>query len=461
MSVALLIAFDGALAALGLYGVFFARLGHTEASWVIQQQQTILTLIIFITVVLFSSHFMEAYDYDRNISKRNIAINCFLSAICTFAVLTVVAYIRGELLPDHTTLACATLLTAGLQFCWHSMYVSGINHPRLCRRVLVLGNGRLAAEVCAMAADNLKNYLLAGFVYCGETETADHESGQIPQQAKGLVLGSYNELPALTQKHAIDVIVVALSERRGIFPIKEALTCKLNGIRIMDAPTFYELIHERLMLESITPSWFIYSDGFRQSSFFDVMKRGVDIASSVCGLLLLAPVIPLIALAIKLDSPGPVFYRQTRVGRREQNFLLYKFRTMRQDAEQASGAVWASKNDSRVTRLGNLFRSSRIDEIPQLFNVLKGDMSLIGPRPERPEFVEDLKKVIPYYSKRHFIKPGATGWAQVRYPYGASVEDTIEKLRYDLYYIKNKSAFLDAYIFLETIKVVFFGRGGR
>ena len=194
---------------------------------------------------------------------------------------------------------------------------------------------------------------------------------------------------------------------------------------------------------------------------FSICKRAIDIVLSCIGLLLTLPFFPLIALAIKLYSPGPVFFSQERFGSKEKRFALYKFRTMRQDAEKVTGAVWAEKNDPRVTKLGRFFRGSRIDEIPQLFNVLKGDMSFIGPRPERPEFVEKLKLVIPYYSKRHFIKPGLSGWAQVRYPYGSSVEDAFEKLRYDLYYIKNICPFLDTLIFFETIKVVLFGRGGR
>ena len=215
------------------------------------------------------------------------------------------------------------------------------------------------------------------------------------------------------------------------------------------------------MLESITPNWLIFSQGFHRTSLFSFCKRIVDIALSVTGLVLTLPFFPLIALAIKLDSNGPVFFRQLRVGNREKQFVLYKFRSMRQDAELGSGAVWAEKNDPRVTAFGSFLRNSRIDEIPQLINVLKGNMSFVGPRPERPEFVEKLKQIIPYYSKRHFIRPGLTGWAQVRYPYGASVEDAVEKLRYDLYYVKNITPFLDTLIFFETIKVVLFGRGVR
>jgi len=258
-----------------------------------------------------------------------------------------------------------------------------------------------------------------------------------------------------------DLIVVALSERRGIFPLRDVLRCKLNGIEIMDAPSFYERVTGSLMLEQITPSWIIFSSGFRRTSLLTLIKRASDIVLSMIGLLLIMPFVPFIALAIKLDSPGPLLFSQVRVGSREKPFKLYKFRTMGRDAEKASGAVWAEKNDPRVTRVGAFLRNSRIDEIPQLYNVLKGDMSFIGPRPERPEFVENLKKIIPYYSKRHFIKPGVTGWAQVKYPYGASVHDAVEKLRYDLYYIKHFSIVLDLLIFFETIKVVVFGRGAR
>jgi exopolysaccharide biosynthesis polyprenyl glycosylphosphotransferase len=213
------------------------------------------------------------------------------------------------------------------------------------------------------------------------------------------------------------------------------------------------------MLEQITPSWFIYSTGFNRPVIITTVKRLIDILLAVVGLVLSLPLLPLLAMAIKIDSPGPLLFSQLRVGNREDLFRLYKFRTMRQDAEAKSGAVWSQVNDPRITRFGAFMRKTRLDEIPQLYNVLVGQMSFVGPRPERPEFVEKLKEQIPYYSRRHFIKPGLTGWAQVRYPYGASVEDALEKLRYDLYYVKNLSFFLDTLIFFDTIKVVLFGRG--
>jgi len=239
------------------------------------------------------------------------------------------------------------------------------------------------------------------------------------------------------------------------------MNCKLSGIDVLDAPSFYEEVMGKLFIEDTRPSWFIFSDGFRITALKRVYKRLFDVALSVIGLTIASPLMPVIALLIKVNSPGPVFFRQVRVGEREKNFMLYKFRTMCEDAENETGAVWAQQNDTRVTHIGNILRKTRFDEIPQLFNVMKGDMSLIGPRPERPEFVEKLKEIIPYYSERHFVKPGITGWAQVKYRYGASVEDAVEKLRYDLYYIKNLSFFLDMLIVLETVKVVLFGRGSR
>jgi sugar transferase (PEP-CTERM system associated) len=265
----------------------------------------------------------------------------------------------------------------------------------------------------------------------------------------------------VARKERAQKIVISLSERRGTLPLKDILNCKLSGIDVLDAPSFYEELTGKLLIENITPSWFIFSDGFRITPLKKSSKRISDVIFAFIGLIFALPLIPITALLIKIDSRGPVFFRQVRMGERERKFVLYKFRTMRQDAENGTGAVWTQENDPRITRLGRFLRKSRLDEIPQLFNVLKGDMSFIGPRPERPEFVEKLKEIIPYYSERHFVKPGITGWAQIKYPYGASVEDAIEKLRYDLYYIKHLSIMLDLLIVLETVKVVLFGRGGR
>jgi sugar transferase (PEP-CTERM system associated) len=243
--------------------------------------------------------------------------------------------------------------------------------------------------------------------------------------------------------------------------LPDILEAKFNGVDILDGPTFYEMVTGKLLIEDTNPSWFIFSSGFKTTPFKRLTKSALDRLLAGMGLLITMPLFPVIALLIKYNSPGPIFFKQSRVGEGERNFFMYKFRTMYQDAESLTGAVWAQENDPRITGIGRILRKTRLDEIPQLYNVLKGEMSLVGPRPERPEFVRKLKEIIPYYSQRHFSKPGITGWAQIRYPYGASVEDAIEKLRFDLYYIKHMSLIFDLLILLETAKVALLGRGAR
>jgi len=457
-----LILVDALLAIAALYSAAVLRLGYAELSQKLYESSTIYSALVFVLIVLFSSHLMEVYDPTKNGKKREIVVNILFGLVTSFSLLSVAYYLNPSVMMGRGVLIIALCLSAFLQFCWHSLYLAGKNSPRLSQRVLVLGTGTLAAQIGEMVNSNSRNFTLAGYASCdnGSQLKDDTESSRpaVPQDA---ILGNSDDLLDIALRSQAGMIVVALSQRRGVFPLGEVLKCKLNNIQIMDAPAYYELVQGKLMLEAITPSWFIFSQGFRRTTMFSICKRAVDIILSCTGILLTLPFFPLIALAIKLDSKGPVFFRQERVGNNEKPFVLIKFRTMGQDAEKGTGAVWAGKNDPRVTKLGRFLRGTRIDEIPQLINVLKGDMSFVGPRPERPEFVEKLKLVIPYYSKRHFIKPGLTGWAQVRYPYGASVEDAVEKLRYDLYYVKNISHFLDTLIFFETIKVVLFGRGVR
>ncbi|HWI41385.1 MAG TPA: TIGR03013 family XrtA/PEP-CTERM system glycosyltransferase, partial [Verrucomicrobiae bacterium] len=339
-----------------------------------------------------------------------------------------------------------------LQYLLHSGYEVFGELPGLARKVLILGTGPLANQMGAVIVASGAEYKLSGYVRCSSDRV------EVPADN---ILADEGGLMDTVRREKAEHIVVSLSERRGVFPIHDVMKCRLSGVDVMDAPTFYEQVTGKLWVENLTPSSFIFSTGFRIGWLSRRCKRAIDVAASTAGLLFISPFLPLVALLIKLDSRGPALFSQERVGEGEKRFMLYKFRTMRTDAEAASGAVWATENDPRVTRLGRFLRKSRIDEIPQLFNVIRGDMSLVGPRPERPEFVEKLKEVVPYYSERHFVKPGVTGWAQVRYPYGASVEDALEKLRYDLYYIKNFSLLFDLMILADTIKVVLFRRGGR
>ena len=319
-------------------------------------------------------------------------------------------------------------------------------------QVMILGIGPLAEVIERSIPLSPHNYVFAGFI--------QPDSGTVTVSPDRIV-GSVDQIEETLSREKVDKLIVSITERRGTLPVKSLLTCKMRGVEVIDSPSFYEKLTGKLLIEEIQPSWFIYSDGFRITPMKRALKRVLDLLCASIGIILVLPALPLIALSIKLSSPGPVLFKQKRVGERGVEFTLIKFRTMCDDAEKDTGPVWASEDDTRVTRLGRWLRKMRIDEIPQLFNVLKGEMSFIGPRPERKEFVDRLSEVVPYYGKRHFIKPGVTGWAQVRYAYGASDEDALEKMRYDLYYIKNYSLTLDIMILLETVKVVLLGRGGR
>jgi len=265
----------------------------------------------------------------------------------------------------------------------------------------------------------------------------------------------------LVGKSNVDRVVVALSDRRNTLPVRELLDLRLEAIQIEDVSSLLEKISGKIEIENLYPSSLIYSEGFRLGSGFLFVRRCVSFVIAAVALLLCLPVIPIIALAVKFSSDGPILFRQQRVGRRGEAFVLYKFRTMRQDAEAQTGAVWAGKDDPRVTGVGKFLRATRLDEIPQLWNVLIGEMGFVGPRPERPEFVNWLADNIPYYNLRHIIRPGITGWAQVRYRYGASLEETREKVQYDLYYIKHMSLSLDLLITFETIKTILLRRGSQ
>lgn len=453
---------DALVAAATCYGVYLLRPVQIGADGEIYRMAP-LAVVLFVTVMLFSAFLMDVYDRSGKPKKREVLTRVLLAAMAACLPFSVTYVLAPVLLPDKLTLLIAIVLFSVVQFLLHIAF-SAVKLPQ---RILVLGTGPFAAQVAAIAESSTRNMEIVGYVSCAaETaalrRTAEQSTEPLPQEPMvAPVVGDAENLTDLAVRLRAEALVVALTERRGVFPVREVLQCKMRGIDILDMPKFYEQSYKKLMLEQITPSWFFFSEGFRRSTVFALAKRFLDIVLSLLGLALTLPFFPLIALIIKFDSSGPLFFSQIRTGLHEKTFMLHKFRTMRQDAEKGTGAVWSTENDPRITRVGAFLRKSRIDEFPQFYNVLRGDMSFVGPRPERPEFVEKLKQVIPYYSKRHFVKPGLTGWAQVCYPYGSTVEDAVEKLRYDLYYTKNLSAFLDLLIILETIKVVLFGRGGR
>ncbi len=333
---------------------------------------------------------------------------------------------------------------------WRFAFDGVSSDSHLEERVLMLGTGpvaRLVAEQIALQHDF--GYRIVGFVDDASAQPTDYR-----------LVGSTADLSRVIAAFHVDRVVVTLSDGRGRLPVRELLQAKLGGVRVEEGATTYERIAGKVLLEDLKPSWLIFSDGFQASRTTHIVKRALDFIFAAIGLVIGAPLMLLTAIAIRLDSEGPILYRQERVGASDRTFTLLKFRSMRADAETGT-PMWACNHDARVTRVGRFIRLTRLDELPQLWNVLRGEMSFVGPRPERRYFVDQLTAVIPFYAERHAVRPGITGWAQVRYRYGASIEDASEKLRYDLYYIKHLSIGFDLTIFIDTVRVILAGKGAQ
>lgn len=448
LSLLLLLIGDALLAVAGVYIGFLLRFGDGDPASLMDLPH----MVAFIGVPLFFSYLFELYNSDKQAKKREVLLRSLAAIGVSFMTLTSVYYMMPAVKFGRGIFAISLAFFWVLQFLWHLCFRAMQNSSQLARRVLVLGTGPLAKKVGDLIESTNHQHVLKGYVdLTGEPVT-------VPEYA---IVGKGSSLFETIRFQKAHKLVISLSERRGVLPLQVVLKCKMSGIEVVDATSFYEELTGKLLIENITPSSFFFSDGFRITDTKRIFKRIFDILCSLAGMLITMPLLPFIAVLIKLDSRGPIFFRQKRVGEMEKEFMLYKFRTMREDAEKSTGAVWAEKNDPRITNIGGFLRKTRLDELPQFYNVLRGDMSFIGPRPERPEFVNKLKEIIPYYPERHFVKPGLTGWAQIRYAYGASTEDSVEKLRYDLYYIKHLSIFLDMVVMLETIKVMLFGKGAR
>jgi len=406
----------------------------------------------YLLVVIFSTYLFDLYERKNFSNSKYLTCRVAMAVFVAFFLLSAVFYLipslqfgRGLLFISFFWLFWGQL---GVRFLIRRFSRS----EQFSTRIIIIGAGELAQRVADIVPDDHNVHSFVRFISCSEKE---------PIISPDLIIGDISEIDDLIHDYRPQKLVVALNERRGNLPLREFMKSKLRGVEILEATTYFEQEKGCLLIENMQPSAFIYTQGFRMTPFMRSYKRIYDIIFSSVGLFFLSPVFPILAILIKLDSPGPVFFKQLRVGENEVEYFVYKFRSMAEDAEKATGAVWAQKNDPRVTKIGQFLRKTRLDEIPQLYNVLKGDMSFIGPRPERLPFVERLKETIPFYSTRHFVKPGVTGWAQVCYPYGASDEDALEKMRYDLYYIKNYSVMLDFKIIIETVRVVLTGFGGR
>ena len=408
--------------------------------------------LVFVAAIVLGMTAMGLYHRDQRPQPSAIMLRLALSFVCGFVVMGTVYLLIPDLMVGGaifaTALVCSFVSIASCRL----ICVVGDEADRR-QRVLVLGIGERARQI-----DNLKRGAdqvsadVIGFVDLGCDE-------RLVGNDRIFALGQ-RSLRALAEELDVQQIVVATDDRRKGLPVDDILECKMYGIHIMEAADFYERQLGKIRIDTLHPSNVIFADGFTQAVIRSTEKRVMDLIFSAVMLIATLPIMALTAIAIYCETGAPILYRQERVGRRGRAFTLLKFRSMRQDAE-ANGAVWALQNDMRVTRVGSFIRRARIDELAQLINVLKGDMSFVGPRPERPQFVAELSKSIPYYDLRHYVKPGITGWAQILYPYGASINDAREKLQYDLYYLKNYSIFLDINILLQTIQVILWRKGAR
>ena len=398
----------------------------------------------------------DLYEFKITDSNIDLASRLIRSIGITSITLAIVYFLWPYMIIGRWIFFASLILLLLFVVSWRLLYSLVMRRKLFAEKAIILGSGELARDILYEAGGRKDlSYDIDSVITLEENHT-------IQNDFKGISVhhGFENICNFVESKNAKNVIV-ALDEKRGLLPYDELLKCKVRGVNILDGEDFYERITGKLLIEKINPSWLIFSDGFVKSKTVRLVKRVVGFIGALFGMIVLLPFIALVSLAIRLETKGPIFFSQERVGENGKIFNLFKFRSMKADAEESSGPVWATDDDPRITRVGKIIRKLRIDEFPQMWNVLKGEMSFVGPRPERDFFVQELEKKIPYYRERYTVKPGITGYAQVLYPYGASEEDALEKLKYDLYYIKNMSPILDLMVIFKTIKIVLLGRGAR
>lgn len=439
--------------------VFYIGAGIRYASWESIEINLFLSelpgALTFTLVTIICMAAMGMYQSDFKLDFESILLRLMPAFALSFAIMTLIFYVLPDLYFGRGLLAIAMVLAFALLLLLRMLFFRLPGVELFRPRAIVLGTGNSAHELYKLIEEKsfFRNHNIVGYVpFYGEER-------QIP--VTDIIEKSSNLSVLATQKDVSEVIVATQERRGGGFPIQELLECKMNGINVMDIATFYEKERGYIRMDSLQPSWLVFSRGFDQSLIRSLIKRIFDLCASILLLIVTFPIMLITMIIILLEDGKPIFYRQERIGRGGSIFSVIKFRSMRNDAEKGGKPQWSTQDDPRITRIGKIIRKLRIDELPQIINVLKGEMSFVGPRPERPYFVDMLIAQVPYYNIRHSVKPGITGWAQVRYPYGSSVEDSIEKLQYDLYYVKNHSLFLDLIILIDTIGVVLLGKGGR
>jgi sugar transferase (PEP-CTERM system associated) len=410
--------------------------------------------VLVVAVTQCCLYYADLYDLRLLSDRRELFVRILHALASASLLLAALYYWFPTLVIGRGVFMVAAVLVITLVIGWRICFewTSRQTGPR--ERLLLVGTNPAAVDLAReiFARRHALGVEIVGFIDPDPTRVGT------PLINPG-VIGTIEDIPSIVRARHVDRVVVSLANARGALPMDKLLELRLDGVCFDHLASVYEEYTGKIAVENLRPSWLVFSEGFRKTRALTAAKRLLDITAAVCGLLLVLPLMALVALAVKLTSPGPALYHQRRVGHHGRIFTVHKFRSMRQDAEATTGAVWAQRGDTRVTAIGGLLRRARLDELPQLWNVLIGDMSLVGPRPERPEFVTALTQQIPFYGQRHIVRPGLTGWAQVKYTYGATTEDALQKLQYDLFYIKNMSVALDLFIMVSTVKTVLLRRG--
>ena len=431
------------------------RLGADEAYRELVLESGFYKAALAALFCLGAFYLYDLYDFIVMHDRRELVLRLIQALGLAWIALALLFYALPQTMLGRGITLIALPLALPLMVSWRVSIHWLLGHPSVGERLLIVGSGDAAVEIAREVLERRD----AGFRVAGFIDNKPELVGQSIINPR--VIGLMDDMEQIVKREGIDRIIVALGERRGAFPTQQLLDLSLGGsVAIEEGASFYERVSGRVHLNMMRPSWLIFSGRGRQARLSALARALMHRSVAFVGGLVSLPIALLTALLIKLESPGPALYKQERVGKNGRTFTIMKFRSMRSDAEK-DGPVWAQDGDARVTRVGRVIRKIRVDEIPQFWNILKGEMNFVGPRPERPHFVRQLAEEIPFYEQRHLLSPGLTGWAQIKYPYGSSIEDARQKLQYDLYYVKNQSLVLDAVIMFETVKTILFGRGGR
>ncbi len=451
-----LITADAAIIYGGVILALYLRLGIDGSVNELSERNGWVKIGLATSVCLLNLYFYDLYDYIVMTNRRELLLRLVQALGIAWALLALLFYFAPPLMIGRGVSIISVPLVLALLLGWRIAIHSLTGHPEIGEKILVVGTGKTALDTAEAVWDRRDaGYRIVGFI---------SENGAKPMEklGKSVILGKGPDLESVIINEKIDRVVIAVRERRGAFPTEALLRMSLAGdVSIEECTSFFERITGKVHVDMLRPSWLIFAGRRRDSRVKAVFREMMHRLLALVGLIVSFPVGVLTAILIKLESRGPVFYKQERVGKNGHIFNVIKFRSMRTDAESDGKPVWAVDNDDRMTRVGKVIRKIRVDEIPQFWNILKGEMNFVGPRPERPHFVKQLATEISFYEHRHLVAPGLTGWAQIKYPYGASVADAIQKLQYDLYYIKTQSLTLDLVIVFETVKTVLFGKGGR